>query len=116
MRAQSGTKTAASDAPGAWVDAGNGARRRILAHTPEMMMVEVEFGEGGCGPEHSHPHLQATYVRSGRFDFTVEGATRRLSPGDALLIPSNARHGCAVVEAGTLIDVFTPAREDFLTD
>ncbi len=104
----------ASDHPQAWVDLGGGVRRRILSHNPEQMMVEVAFPAGGCGPAHSHPHLQATYVRSGRFRFTIDGADREVAEGDTLLIPSNSVHGCECLEAGTLIDVFTPRRDDFL--
>jgi quercetin dioxygenase-like cupin family protein len=29
-------------------------------------------------------------------------------------VPSNARHGAKALEAGALIDVFTPLREDLL--
>lgn len=51
---------AASD----WVDVDAKARRRILAHTGEMMVMEVEFQPGGCGVAHAHPHLQA-HLRQG---------------------------------------------------
>lgn len=110
MMTMSETSAVASD----WVEVGNGGRRRILSHTPDMMVVEVDFAPGGCGPEHSHLHLQATYVRSGRFEFVIDGKTQIVGPGDALLVPSAAPHSCKVLDAGTLIDVFTPAREDFL--
>lgn len=103
-----------STQPGEWVAVEGPARRRILSHIPEMMVVEVEFEAGGCGPEHSHPHLQATYVRSGRFAFTIDGEPHEVAAGESLIIPSNAMHLCRCVEAGTLVDVFSPAREDFL--
>ncbi|MEF2071594.1 cupin domain-containing protein [Consotaella aegiceratis] len=100
--------------PTDWLEVEGKARRRILTHTPDMMVVEVEFSEGGWGPQHSHPHVQATYVRSGRFEFDVEGEKKQVGAGDSLIMPPNAKHGCTVLEAGTLIDVFSPAREDFL--
>jgi quercetin dioxygenase-like cupin family protein len=37
-----------------------------------------------------------------------------LAAGDSVYVPSNARHGAKALEAGTLIDVFTPVREDLL--
>ena len=41
-------------------------------------------------------------------------STRDIGPGDAFVIPSGAEHGCLCLEAGELIDSFTPRRDDFL--
>jgi len=97
-----------------WVATGEGARRRVLAHEPQMMMVEFDFQAGAVGALHSHPHIQSTYVAAGVFEFTVDGETITLKAGDSLIIPSNAVHGCVATEPGTLIDTFTPRRDDFL--
>jgi len=97
-----------------WVATGEGARRRVLAHEPQMMMVEFDFQAGAVGALHSHPHIQSTYVAAGVFEFTVDGETKTLKAGDSLIIPSNAVHGCVATEPGTLIDTFTPRRDDFL--
>jgi quercetin dioxygenase-like cupin family protein len=58
--------------------------------------------------------VQATYVESGHFTFTVDGTAHELGPGDSLVIASGARHGCICTKAGKLIDTFTPRRDDFL--
>jgi len=97
-----------------WVVSGPGAERRILAQNEDLMLVEFRFAKDGKGLAHNHPHVQTTYVASGRFEFTVAGETRILNPGDGLLIPSNAVHSCVALEAGNLIDAFTPRRDDFL--
>jgi quercetin dioxygenase-like cupin family protein len=34
--------------------------------------------------------------------------------GDAFYIPPNVIHGAVCLEAGVLIDVFSPMREDFI--
>ena len=97
------------------VDAGGGVLRRVLSESPEIMVVEVAFPAGGVGALHSHPHVQSTYVQSGRFEFTIDGASFEVGPGDAFVIPSNAVHGCrALGEPGVLIDSFTPRRDEFL--
>lgn len=96
------------------VDTGGGVLRRVLSEAPDLMVVEVSFPAGGVGPLHSHPHLQATYVRSGRFEFTIDGEPFLVSEGDAFVIPSDAVHGCRALDAGVLIDTFTPRRDDFL--
>ncbi|SEQ38545.1 Cupin domain-containing protein [Loktanella sp. DSM 29012] len=91
-----------------------GVTRQVLAENPAMMLVAFRFDTDAKGALHDHPHVQATYVESGRFTFTVDGTAHDLGPGDSLMIPSGARHGCTCHEAGTLIDTFTPRRDDFL--
>ena len=101
-----------SDAP--LTDLGGGVSRRVLAHTPGLMIVEVNFEAGAEGSVHTHPHRQNTYVRSGRFRFRVEDESVEVGPGDTLAFPPDVPHGTVCLEAGTLLDVFAPMREDFL--
>ena len=97
------------------VDVGNNVIRRVLAESPQIMTVEFAFAANGMGAPHSHPHVQATYVKSGRFEFTIAGETFTVGPGDSFIVPSGAAHGCrALGEPGVLIDIFTPRRDDFL--
>jgi quercetin dioxygenase-like cupin family protein len=97
------------------VDAGNNVERRVLAESPQLMLVEVAFAPNGIGAPHSHTHVQATFVKSGRFEFTVGGETFAVSAGDSFVIPSGIAHSCrALGEPGVLIDSFTPRRDDFL--
>ncbi len=88
--------------------------RRILAHGPEMMMVENTFLKGNTAPEHKHPHTQITYVIEGTLAFSIEGDTRGLHKGDSVFIPPNTLHSALAVEDSLLIDMFAPMREDFL--
>jgi quercetin dioxygenase-like cupin family protein len=88
--------------------------RKVLAHAEKLMLVEVAFETGAEGSAHEHPHEQATYCLEGEFDFTVDGQTRRLHPGDTVLLGGGLRHGAICVAKGRLLDVFTPRREDFL--
>lgn len=98
------------------VAADAGVKRQVLSDSPELMVVAFRFqAEGTEGKLHSHPHVQSTYVQSGRFAFTVSGETFDVGPGDSFVIPSNAVHGCRCLEPGTLIDTFAPRRDDFLT-
>ncbi len=91
-----------------------GVERRVLSHSPEMMVVSFRFQTGARGALHSHSHVQSTYVAQGRFRFFRDGQEYELRPGDSLVIPSGAEHGCECLEAGELIDCFTPRRDDFL--
>ena len=96
------------------VEADPGVIRQVLSEAPELMVVAFRFREGAEGRLHHHPHVQSTYVESGRFRFTLGDETREVGPGDSFVIPSNLVHGCLCLEAGTLIDGFTPRRDDFL--
>jgi quercetin dioxygenase-like cupin family protein len=61
--------------------------RKIRAHDGALMIVEVMFKSGAVGSEHRHVHEQVCYCLAGEFDFTVEGLTTRLRPGDSVYIP-----------------------------
>lgn len=95
-------------------DLGNGVTRRILAHDGNMMAVEVNFEKGAIGPLHNHPHEQLTYVLSGEFEFTIGEEKHVVRAGDTLYKRPNIMHGCVCLQPGTLLDTFTPVREDFL--
>ncbi len=97
-----------------WTEVAPGNRRRVLLHTDELMIVEFGFDEGGIGALHSHPHVQASYVAEGSFDVTVGDQVARLSAGDSFIVPSGIVHGVKALEAGRLIDTFTPHRADFI--
>ena len=88
--------------------------RKIRARSGSLMMVEVYFSAGAVGALHSHPHEQVTYCLSGVFEFTVAGHTQVVRAGDSLYVPGGAEHGTRCLEAGRVLDVFTPQREDFL--
>ena len=87
--------------------------RRVLAYTDGLMCVENTFEKGAVGALHHHPHTQITYV-SGAFEFTVDGVTRTVHKDDTILKEDGVEHGCVCTEAGILLDIFTPMREDFV--
>jgi Uncharacterized conserved protein, contains double-stranded beta-helix domain len=97
-----------------WEQVGDGVNRQILGYDETNMMVKVEFQAGAVGYVHKHPHVQTTYVASGVFEFQIGGETKLVKTGDGLYMEPNVEHGVVCIEAGTLIDVFAPYREDFL--
>lgn len=98
----------------AWEATDPGVKRKIMAHGPDLMVVRVAFEAGAIGKPHQHPHRQACYVESGVFDVTIDGRTQRLTAGDTFFVPADLVHGVVAVEAGQLIDSFTPMRQEFL--
>ena len=93
---------------------GGGVTRRVLAHNPDIMAVEVSFEKGARGDRHTHPHTQISYALSGRFIYSLGDEEYELNPGDSIAVPGGAVHGTLCLEKGALLDVFTPQREDFL--
>ena len=78
------------------------------------MMVEFAFDKGGVGALHSHPHVQSSYVAEGRFEVTIDGKTRDRRGRRRLHRAVGLVHGVKALEAGRLVDTFTPHRADFL--
>ena len=95
-------------------DLGGGVSRQILVHDDEIMMVKVMFEKGAIGYEHNHHHRQVSYVASGEFEVTINKVKSVLKKGDAFYAAPDLNHGVLCLEAGTLIDVFNPTRQDFL--
>jgi quercetin dioxygenase-like cupin family protein len=92
-----------------------GVTRKVLSHAPGMMACEIAFEQGAKGSAHAHPHEQIGYVIRGRFLLTLDGETVEIEAGDTYYVRPNAVHGVVALEAGLLLDVFTPQRDDFLT-
>ena len=89
--------------------------RKMLAHDGGLMMVEVAFHKASDDPGlHSHPHEQIAYVLKGKFEFIVDGKSSVLSAGDSIYVEPDVVHGGKPLEDGsTLLDIFTPQRDDF---
>ena len=97
-----------------WENLGKGVSRKILGWDSQLMMVKVKFEKGAEGTAHHHIHSQTTYCLSGRFSFSIGDENIIINPGDGLYVPPNTIHAAVCLEAGELIDAFSPFREDFL--
>lgn len=97
-----------------WLQVDKGMKRKIMAYDDKVMVVKVAFEKGGIGVVHQHYHSQITHVESGIFEVEIGDEKKVLSAGDAFYIPPNVLHGAVCLEAGVLIDVFSPMREDFI--
>ncbi len=93
--------------------AGEGMTRQFTGYDDNIMMVKINLEKGAIGAKHQHPHSQVSYVVSGKFEMTIGDQVEIISAGDGYYVEPNVIHGCVCLEAGILIDVFTPIREDF---
>ncbi|KXX72139.1 MULTISPECIES: cupin domain-containing protein [Flammeovirga] len=96
-----------------WEEVGPGLKRQIMGYDDKILMARVLFEKGAIGTVHEHHHSQATYVVSGKFELQVGDEKKVIGPGDGFYIPPHVDHGAVCLEAGELIDVFSPIREDF---
>ena len=87
--------------------------RGKMVHGEAMSVVFWEVVPGAIVPEHKHEHEQILHVMEGEFEFTLEGKTRIYKPGDIVLIPSFAPHSGRALTACKLMDLFSPAREEY---
>lgn len=97
-----------------WETPAPGIKRQIMGYDGQLMMVKVVFEKGAVGTLHEHYHSQATYVASGKFELTIGDEKKVLEAGDGYYVAPDVLHGCVCLEAGILIDTFSPMRADFL--
>lgn len=88
--------------------------RSVLVSGERVMLVRVALEEGAEVARHSHPHEQASYVAEGTVHFTIGERELALGQGQAVLIPSGEPHEVLAISSATVIDVFSPPREDLL--
>jgi len=97
-----------------WETTGEGVRRKILGYDKNLMLLIVEFKKGAVGYIHKHYHTQVSYIISGSFEVTIGNEKKIQKAGDCYFLPPDVEHGVVALEDSSLIDVFTPHREDFL--
>lgn len=87
---------------------------RKVIHSANMTIARLEMKKDAAVPEHSHVNEQVTMVEKGALKFLLEGKELIVRAGEVLTIPPHASHGVVVLEDSVVVDVFTPAREDWI--
>jgi len=79
-----------------------------------MTLSFSEVPPGAAGAIHSHPHEQMIVVLSGKIDIIIAGKAYRIGVGDVIWVPGGVEHGgMGLDETCRMVEIFTPAREDF---
>ena len=81
-------------------------------HSENMTVADWRIQEGSNFPEHTHPHEQIAFILNGRFELTLEGEVKILTPGTIAVIPPNIPHSGVALTECHLLDIFSPVRED----
>jgi quercetin dioxygenase-like cupin family protein len=89
--------------------------RQMIAGRNEMV-VRWKFKKGALAARHSHPHEQIVMMESGRLRFAVGDEEKTLRMGDIVVVPPSVPHEAEALEDTVVIDIFSPPREDFLSN
>jgi quercetin dioxygenase-like cupin family protein len=86
----------------------------LLSHGPESMITKMLYKKGDNPPLHKHPNEQSGYVISGKYRIIFGDINQLIGPGDSYSIPRDTEHRIEIIEAGEVIDFFSPPRKDYL--
>lgn len=79
-----------------------------------LMLSYLEMDDGAEVPLHNHPHEQGGILLSGKLQLTIGEETRLVKAGSLFLIPPNIYHRAVAIDGpATVLDVFSPIREDY---
>jgi len=90
-----------------------GVKARII-NCDSMSVSYVTLESGVDMPEHNHVNEQVVNVIEGELELTVDGKPRVLKPGVVEVLPSNVPHSAKALTECRVIDVFHPARQDWI--
>jgi quercetin dioxygenase-like cupin family protein len=91
-----------------------GVHIKATVYGSQTLLTEVRLEKGAVIPLHKHPHEQTGYMISGHMDFLVDGEHHIATPGDSWNIAGNVEHGATAIEESVVVEIFSPAREDYL--
>lgn len=86
----------------------------VLAIGDDAMVTKMLYKVTDHVPFHKHPNEQSGYVISGKYILKFSSLEYELAEGDSYSIPANMEHSIQILEAGEVVDVFTPIRQDYL--
>lgn len=82
-------------------------------HSVNITVAYWKIKAGSTIPLHNHVHEMIVNVIDGELELTIASETKVLSSGMAAVIPSNVPHTAKGLTDCFVIDVFSPAREDY---
>jgi quercetin dioxygenase-like cupin family protein len=97
-----------------WIEIAPGIKRRTITTGASMYQMRAELEAGSRLPEHQHPQEQIVHVIKGRLRLLVADGAQELVTGESFYLASNVPHGVETVEDTTVLDTFSPPREDYL--
>ncbi|AOY76612.1 cupin domain-containing protein [Clostridium formicaceticum] len=90
--------------------------QKTLVYGEKTLMVEFKLKKGSILPRHSHPYEQTGYLISGHIILSIGETKYDVYPGDSWCILSELEHSAEIIEDAVAIEIFSPAREDYLVE
>jgi len=86
----------------------------VLSHGRESMITKMLYKNDNIVPMHKHPNEQSGYVISGKYRIKFNDKDEIIKKGDSYTIPRDTLHSIEIIEAGEILDCFSPPRQDYL--
>ncbi len=86
----------------------------VLSHGRESMITKMLYKSDNSVPMHKHPNEQSGYVISGKYRIKFNDNNEIIENGDSYTIPRDTLHSIEIIEAGEILDCFSPPRQDYL--
>ena len=97
-----------------WIEICPGIKRRTQTSGQTMYQMIARLEAGSRMPEHRHPQEQIVHILEGRMRLIVDGTPHELSAGDSFYLAGNVPHGVETIEATSVLDTFSPPRDEYL--
>lgn len=79
-----------------------------------MTLAQFMFKRGAKVRKHAHTNEQFSIVLTGRLRFRINNEEYIAEAGDVVHVPPNIEHEVEALEDSTVIDVYSPIREDWI--
>ncbi len=90
-----------------------GIQIKTLVIGESTLMTEFKLSKNALIPFHSHPYEQTGYLISGNIILHIEKDKYEMKKGDSWCIPKDIPHQAEVLEDSTVLELFSPPREDY---
>ena len=88
---------------------------RRAIHAENLTVARMALSKGALVPPHSHAHEQVSMVERGALRFLVDGREQVVRAGQALVLAPHETHAVEALEDSLVLDLFSPAREDWIS-
>ncbi|MDX9785910.1 MAG: cupin domain-containing protein [Desulfobacterales bacterium] len=99
-----------------YITAVSGVDRKTIVYGQNTLMSEFKLKKNSILPMHAHPQEQTGYLVAGRIRLILDTQVHDCEPGDSWCIPGDMVHGAEILEDSIAIEVFSPARKDYLPE
>jgi len=97
-----------------YIQALAGVQRKTTVYGDRTLMSKFLLAKGHTVPNHTHPYEQTGYLISGHLMFRIGEEEVEIKEGDSWNIPADVVHGTRILDDSVVLEVFSPAREDYM--